>query len=110
MQIDFKAALANPAPSSSLPGGYGQRLESAAYDSLATEIASDLKARGGRASRVFSELAPRELEARVVSLEALLAQAQMQGASSLPAPGAPLTSPLPSFRSAALLAPSWDST
>ena len=64
VQIDFKAALANPAFSSSLPRGAGQQLDSAVYDSLATETASDLKARGGRSSRVFSELAPRELEAR----------------------------------------------
>ena len=89
VQVDFNAALANPAPSSSLPGGPGQQLESAAYDSLAAEIASDLKARGGRSSRAFSELAPRELEARVISLEALLARVHVQNASSLPVQGAP---------------------
>jgi len=94
VQVDFKAALANPAPSSTLPGG-GQQLDSAAYDSLTAEIASDLKARGGRSSRVFSELAPRELEARLVSLEALLAQANVQSTSSLPAQRAP--SPQPNF-------------
>ena len=81
VQTAFKAALANPSPSLTLPCQAGQQLESTAFDSLVEEVVADLKAWGGRTSRVFSGLAPRELESRLLSVEAQLSQSG--GRSSL---------------------------
>ena len=72
VQAGFNAALLNPLPSSVLPCNLASCFEGPGFDELMLEASGDLKARTGRKSRIFSGLSTREMEARLLSMDAQL--------------------------------------